>query len=45
MKKIKQEEIHTPKVYAYVRVSTEKQDLTRQITAIEEYAEKNFLHN
>ena len=43
MKKIKQAEIHTPKVYAYVRVSTEKQDLTRQITAIEEYAEKNNL--
>lgn len=30
-------------VYGYVRVSTEKQDLTRQITAIYEYADKKNL--
>lgn len=30
-------------IYGYVRVSTEKQDLTRQITAIYEYADKKNL--
>lgn len=37
------EEKREPKVYGYVRVSTKKQDLTRQITSIYEYAEKNNL--
>lgn len=37
------EEKREPKVYGYVRVSTKKQDLTRQVMAIYEYAEKNNL--
>jgi len=42
MKEIKKEdEIHIPKVYGYIRVSTEKQDLTRQRNTIYEFADKN----
>lgn len=42
MKEIKKDdEIHIPKVYGYIRVSTEKQDLTRQRNTIYEFADKN----